>query len=145
MSPHLKVENKVVADFAHHGDLSTDIALGTDDCHAAQSIRFRNDRHRSAELCFHSSAWHSVCLTTAIIRAVDAGGERKESATQLRSLIVNPNGKESQNRTHLTLLNRANTAAMAPIESNERRSSVRPGVKVMDRDAESAAGGYDAI
>ena len=145
MPPHLKVENTTVSNFAYRGGLSTDIALGTEDCHAAQSIRFRNDRHLSAELCFRSTAWHSSCLKSLTIRAVDAEGERKESGTQLRSEFVNPNGKESQNRTHLALLNQANAARILAIESDERRSRVRPGVKVMDRDAESAAGGDDAV
>ena len=71
--------------------------------------------------------------------------ERKESVLAKRCASANPNRKETSIETVQHLLNRTNSSAMAPSIYRQQLQNAAVVELVMDRGAERAAGGYDAL
>lgn len=71
--------------------------------------------------------------------------ERNESVSARIIPIRNPNGKDKRNSGAGLLLMTPNTSEIIPSADELRRQSAAADGQVMDRGAEGAAGGYDAI
>jgi hypothetical protein len=71
--------------------------------------------------------------------------ERNESVSARIIPIRNPNGKDKLKSGAGLLLMTPNTPEMTPSADEPRLQSVAADGQVMDRGAEGAAGGYDAI
>ena len=71
--------------------------------------------------------------------------ERNESVSARIIPIRNPNGKDKLKSAARALLITPNTPEIIPFADELRRQSAAADGQVMDRGAEGAAGGYDAI
>ena len=71
--------------------------------------------------------------------------ERNESVSARIIPIRNPNGKDKLNSGARLLLMTPNSPEIKPFADEPRRQSVTADGQVMDRGAEGAAGGYDAV
>lgn len=99
--------------------------------------------------------WQEVCLSAvtcasyrrgrSVSRPVDGFGERNESVEKQRSTFAKPNRKERLNSALGDLLIPPNTSGIALFEDQQRQQSAAAFELVMDRSAERAAGGCDAI
>lgn len=74
-----------------------------------------------------------------------ARAERKESERLPDARGRKPNRKETRNPAFRLLLNRPNTSRIPVFAQRLRHQRAAMGEVVMDRGAESAAGGYDVI
>lgn len=145
MSLHPNSVGQTVVGRAGFLRLSTDIGRQIVIRARTDSMRFRNDQAEPRELPYCTDAWHSECFIPHRGQPVDWDGERKESVSIPARRAVNPNQKDSQIRVARTLSNVANTPRMSRIRTAERQSSVCAKFMVMDRAAECAAGGKDAV
>lgn len=124
---------------------STDLA----DIQARRRVEKAHRRERARTI------WQEVCLSAVtcaprrrgrpVSRPVDGFGERNESVEKPRSTFAKPNRKERLNSALRDLLIPPNTSGIALFEDQQRQQSAAAFELVMDRSAERAAGGCDAI
>ena len=103
----------------------------------------------------NSSATGEVALFTTASRSADMSGdtspsrawmtERNESVSARIIPIRNPNGKDKPKSGAGLLLKDPNTSEINPSADSWCQQSASADGQVMDRGAERAAGGYDAI
>lgn len=103
----------------------------------------------------HCSGTAEVALFTMASRGAEAGAdaspsrawmtERNESVSARIIPIRNPNGKDKLKTEARLLLKAPNTSEIIPFADSWSQPSASADGQVMDRGAERAAGGYDAI
>jgi len=89
-----------------------------------------------------SARWPNACPATASRNQMT---ERNESVSAAVDSIRNPNRKDRRSAPAAPLLKGSNTSRIDPFADGMRRQSAAADEQVMDRGAEGAAGGYDAI
>lgn len=124
---------------------STGIRLARSSCARSPRRAQRIVRAQSQEflvLAKGSACWLAACPATT---SRDRMTERNESVSIALDSIRNPNRKDRRSAPAAPLLKGSNTSRIDPFADGMRRQSAAADEQVMDRGAEGAAGGNDAI
>ena len=124
---------------------STDIGLClTLACPQATMLRTSITSHAREVLCLPKACLRSRSKESEL-QPVDARRERKESIKSSRLRHSDSNRKETQISAFAPLFNWANTSGIRLFADPQRQSSAWADDMVMDRGAEGAARGCDAV
>lgn len=102
-------------------------------------------RSVSSEPCLLTGAYQSLGAMGGFQCPVEASRERIKTVRQVNALVLNSNGKDKRKAEGLPLLNHANSSRMLRFADQQRDHNVAADEVVMDRGAESTAGGFDVI
>lgn len=99
----------------------------------------------SEEVCLSPMTCETGSDSRHVSRPVDGLGERKEANSEARFIRCKSNRKERFESAFEALLIRPNTSGIGTFEVQQRQQSAAAFELVMDRSAECAAGGCDAV
>lgn len=98
-----------------------------------------------SELAYATTGCGSSLKLPAFFAPVETQKERNESASGGRTERLNSNRKETRKAANEDLLKSPNTSGIRLFADPQRQSSARADEVVMDRSAEGAARGSDAV
>lgn len=140
------ISNFDVRPNAVHGPVSSTGFAAVETSGVTARLRFTDPNRRSSEEVLYAPM---VCglapQSVATLRSARTARERTESNKFSRLARDNSNGKERQISALALLLNWANTSGIRLFADPQRQSSAWTDDMVMDRGAEGAARGCDAV
>ena len=126
-------------------DSSTDFRSRTSTTWTALASAARKLQSENVELAFLTVVSPGSCQKPRPLASHVWMTERNESVSARIIPIRNPNGKDKLNSGARLLLMTPNTPEITPSADEPRQQSIAADGQVMDRGAEGAAGGCDAI